>query len=157
MCWFLSVSCLILNPWCTLFQEGSITQVACCPHDEDFIAVATRLGPLPEAKICLILIFPLSKFTSSYLVLLTSCVSLCWDALPVLFTVFFSAPVRVWWWCGSCSWNGGVVQRESVCPGSTVVTPSLLSAGTPALSEFLSGIQEARWPVSVQDPPSWAR
>lgn len=25
------------------FQEGSITQVACCPHDEDFIAVATRL------------------------------------------------------------------------------------------------------------------
>lgn len=40
------------------FQEGSITQVACCPHDEDFIAVATRLAPVPEAKICLILIFP---------------------------------------------------------------------------------------------------
>lgn len=26
-----------------VLQEGSITQVACCPHDEDFIAVATRL------------------------------------------------------------------------------------------------------------------
>ncbi|XP_053742172.1 Hermansky-Pudlak syndrome 5 protein [Synchiropus splendidus] len=25
-------------------KEGSITQVACCPHDEDFIAVATSLG-----------------------------------------------------------------------------------------------------------------
>ena len=29
--------------WVPGFQEGSITQVACCPHDEDFIAVATRL------------------------------------------------------------------------------------------------------------------
>lgn len=38
---------LILNNLCFVFlfflQEGSITHVACCPHDEDFIAVATRL------------------------------------------------------------------------------------------------------------------
>lgn len=31
------------NMSCVCFQEGSITQVACCPHDEDFLAVATRL------------------------------------------------------------------------------------------------------------------
>ena len=38
------------NPSCVLFQEGSITQVVCCPHDEDFIAVATRSESLHEVK-----------------------------------------------------------------------------------------------------------
>lgn len=26
----------------TPFQEGAISQVACCLHDEDYVAVATR-------------------------------------------------------------------------------------------------------------------
>ncbi|XP_061891926.1 Hermansky-Pudlak syndrome 5 protein isoform X2 [Entelurus aequoreus] len=33
-----------LKAYLPAFQEGSITQVSCCPHDEDFVAVATSQG-----------------------------------------------------------------------------------------------------------------
>lgn len=69
--------CRFLLTHCALFQEGSITQVACCPHDEDFIAIATRLEPLHEVKICFILTYPQTKFTPCHLLPLSSSAYLC--------------------------------------------------------------------------------
>lgn len=51
VCVTLVRSWFLLNSHCpttALFQEGAITQVSCCPHDEDFIAVATRLEFTPR-------------------------------------------------------------------------------------------------------------
>lgn len=78
-------------------------------------------------------------------------------ALLRVSAVLISGPVTAWWWCGSCSWSGGVVQRESVCPGSTEVRLSLHSAGITARSEFLLGTQAARCPCCAQDHLNSAR
>lgn len=56
-----------------LFQEGSITQVACCPHDEDFIAVATRSEFVHEVNKSFVLFF--EKSHPPLIILL--CVWLC--------------------------------------------------------------------------------
>lgn len=66
-------------------------------------------------------------------------------------------PVRVWWWCGSCSLSGEVVQRESVCRGSTEVRTSRRSAGTAVRSESLWETLEEKWRLCGQDPLNLAR
>lgn len=71
--------------------------------------------------------------------------------------VHLCASVRVWWWCGSCSWSGGADPRESACPGSTGARPSLPSAGTPAHLGFLSATRRAESHSSERDPRNWAR
>lgn len=123
-----------------LFQEGSITQVACCPHDEDFVAVATRSEFVHKIK---------QNCSIRHLVLFPS-------YLP-LSVVVCARPVRVWWWCGSCSWSGAGVQNESASPGSTEVTTSRRSAGTPAHSEFLLGTLQEKCLICGRGPLNWER